>query len=94
MLENIRLSLKGIISHKMRSVLTMLGVIIGIAAIIIIVAIIQGSTQGLKDSMLGNSTNTVTLSLYSAENSYYEYSTESGGTIQGITTIPKKSIRL
>lgn len=93
MLENIRLSLKGIISHKMRSVLTMLGVIIGIAAIIIIVAIIQGSTQGLKDSMLGNSTNTVTLSLYSAENSYYEYSTESGGTIQGITTIPKKSIR-
>ena len=93
MLENIRLSLKGIISHKMRSVLTMLGVIIGIAAIIIIVAIIQGTTQNLKNNMLGNNTNTVTLSLFSAENSFMEYSTERGGSIQGINAIPQKSIR-
>ena len=93
MLENIRLSLKGIISHKMRSVLTMLGVIIGISAIIIIVAIINGATQNLKDEMLGNDTNTVTLSLYSAENSYMAYDTANGGTIPGITTIPKKSIK-
>ena len=33
MLENIRLSFQGIWSHKMRSFLTMLGIIIGIAAI-------------------------------------------------------------
>ena len=32
MLENIRLSLQGILSHKVRSILTMLGIIIGIAA--------------------------------------------------------------
>ncbi len=93
MLENIRLSLKGIISHKMRSVLTMLGVIIGIAAIIIIVAIINGTTQNLKDNMLGNDTNTVTLSLYSAENPYSPYDTSNGGAVQGITTIPQKSIK-
>ena len=31
MLENIRLSLQGIWAHKMRSFLTMLGIIIGIA---------------------------------------------------------------
>lgn len=93
MLENIRLSLKGIISHKMRSALTMLGVIIGISAIIIIVAIINGTTQNLKDEMLGNNTNTVTLSLYSAENQYMAYDTADGGTVQGITTIPQKSIK-
>ena len=34
MIENIRLSFKGILSHKIRSFLTMLGIIIGIAAII------------------------------------------------------------
>ena len=37
MLENLRLSFQGIWSHKMRSFLTMLGIIIGIAAIIAIV---------------------------------------------------------
>ena len=35
MRENIRLAFQGIWSHKMRSVLTMLGIIIGIAAIIV-----------------------------------------------------------
>lgn len=34
MLENIRLALRGISTHKLRSFLTMLGVIIGIASII------------------------------------------------------------
>ena len=31
-MENIRLAFQGIWSHKMRSILTMLGIIIGIAA--------------------------------------------------------------
>ena len=39
MLENIRLSFQGIWSHKMRSFLTMLGIIIGIGAIIAIVVL-------------------------------------------------------
>ena len=43
MLENIRLSLQGILSHKVRSILTMLGIIIGIAAIIAIVSTIKVS---------------------------------------------------
>ena len=40
--ENIRLALKGIWSHRLRSFLTMLGVIIGIASIIAIVSTIKG----------------------------------------------------
>ena len=40
MFENIRLSFRGIWAHKMRSFLTMLGIIIGIAAIIAIVSTI------------------------------------------------------
>ena len=39
MLENINLALQGVWSHKLRSFLTMLGIIIGIAAIITIVSI-------------------------------------------------------
>ena len=40
MLENIRLSLQGILSHKVRSILTMLGIIIGIAGALIPIGIL------------------------------------------------------
>ena len=43
MFENIRLAFQGIWSHKMRSFLTMLGIIIGIASIIAIVSTIRTS---------------------------------------------------
>jgi len=64
MLENIRLSLKGIWSHKMRSFLTMLGIIIGIAAIIAIVSTIKGTNEQIKNNLIGSGTNTVTVQLY------------------------------
>ena len=45
MRENIGLAFQGIWGHKMRSVLTMLGIIIGIASIITIVSTIQGTNE-------------------------------------------------
>ncbi len=63
MLENVRLSLRGILSHKMRSFLTMLGIIIGIAAIIAIVSTIQGTNEQIKQNLVGSGSNTVTVSL-------------------------------
>ena len=48
MIENIRLAFQGIWSHKLRSVLTMLGIIIGIAAIITIVSTIKGTNEQIK----------------------------------------------
>ena len=59
MWENIRLAFKGVWSHKMRSFLTMLGIIIGIAAIIAIVSTIKGSSEQLKRNMIGSGNNTV-----------------------------------
>ncbi len=64
MAENIRLSLRGIASHKLRSFLTMLGIIIGIAAIIAIVSIIKGTNQQIEDNLIGDGTHTVTVRLY------------------------------
>ena len=64
MFENIRLSLKGIWSHKMRSFLTMLGIIIGIAAIIAIVSTIKGTNEQIKNNLIGSGTNSVTVQLY------------------------------
>ena len=48
MFENIRLAFQGIWSHKMRSFLTMLGIIIGIASIIAIVSTIKGTSEQIK----------------------------------------------
>ena len=49
--ENIRLSIRGILSHKMRSVLTMLGIIIGVAAVIALVSIGNGVKQDIQNSI-------------------------------------------
>ena len=48
MLENIRLAFQGVWSHKLRSMLTMLGIIIGIASIISIVSTIQGTNEQIN----------------------------------------------
>ena len=70
MLENIRLSFKGIWSHKMRSFLTMLGIIIGIAAIIAIVSTIKGTNEQIKENLIGSGDNTVEIALYQGDWTY------------------------
>ena len=70
MFENIRLSFKGIWSHKMRSFLTMLGIIIGIAAIIAIVSTIKGTNEQIKENLIGSGQNTVSVQLYQGDYPY------------------------
>ncbi len=67
MLENISLSFIGILSHKVRSLLTMLGIIIGIASIIAIVSTIKGTNEQIKNNLIGSGNNTVDISLYQGE---------------------------
>lgn len=67
MFENIKLALQGIWSHKMRSLLTMLGIIIGIASIISIVSTIKGTNEQIKQNLVGSGTNAVTITLYQGD---------------------------
>ena len=64
MRENIGLAFQGIWGHKMRSVLTMLGIIIGIASIITIVSTIQGTNEEIKENLIGAGNNVVTVEPY------------------------------
>ena len=64
MRENIGLAFQGIWGHKMRSVLTMLGIIIGIASIITIVSTIQGTNEQIKENLIGSGNNVVTVEPY------------------------------
>lgn len=63
MLENIILSFQGVWSHKFRSFLTMLGIIIGISSIITIVSTIKGTNEQIKENLIGAGNNVVTISL-------------------------------
>ncbi|MFV2050055.1 ABC transporter permease [Metabacillus litoralis] len=53
LLENVKMALCSVLAHKLRSILTMLGIIIGVASVILVVAIGQGGEQLLKTSITG-----------------------------------------
>ena len=69
-MENIRLAFQGIWGHKMRSFLTMLGIIIGIASIITIVSTIKGTNEQIKQNLIGSGSNVVTVQLYQDSYTY------------------------
>jgi putative ABC transport system permease protein len=59
-LQAIKMSLKSIASNKMRSFLTMLGIIIGVAAVIIMVSLVQSATAQITAQMESLGTNLIT----------------------------------
>lgn len=61
-LESLKMATNAIITHKMRSMLTMLGIIIGIVSIICVVALGNGSQQEILNNI--NSLGTNTLDIY------------------------------
>jgi len=61
--ENIALAFQSIWNHKLRSLLTMLGIIIGIASIITIVSTIKGTNDQIKANLIGAGSNVVNVQL-------------------------------
>ena len=88
MIENIRLAFQGIWSHKLRSVLTMLGIIIGIAAIITIVSTIKGTNEQIKENLIGAGNNVVTVQL---NQSGYPYDMSWSSIPAGVRTITEET---
>ncbi|MDA3055869.1 MULTISPECIES: MacB family efflux pump subunit [unclassified Campylobacter] len=60
-LESFKMSVSAIFSHKLRSMLTMLGIIIGIASVICVVALGNGSQEKILASIKSIGTNTITV---------------------------------
>ena len=58
-----KMAMATIWSSKVRSFLTMLGIIIGIAAVIILVSLMGGLTQQLTDMFAEIGTNTIHVSI-------------------------------
>ena len=64
MMTSLKMALRSIGSSKMRSLLTMLGIIIGVMALVVLVSLVNGATNSVTDavSSLGSSMITVTVS--------------------------------
>ncbi len=76
-IESFKIALSSIWNHKIRSILTMLGIIIGVCAVIIIVAIGTGAQNQLTDELFGADKNIIEL--------YYEpFPSEDGGEMMWI----------
>ena len=76
--ENISMALASVRSNKMRSLLTMLGIIIGISAVIAIETIGSSMTGEVNDSMSGMGASDITVSLTQKSSS------DSAGTADGV----------
>lgn len=62
--QSLKMALKSILSNKLRSLLTMLGIIIGVVSLVVLVSLVNGATGSITDSInaLGNDMLNVTIS--------------------------------
>ena len=59
--ECLRVALRGLASNKMRTALTMLGIIIGVCVVILVVAIGEGATKRVTDAVNSLGTNLLSI---------------------------------
>lgn len=62
--DSIKMSWSNIISNKMRSFLTILGIIIGVASIIALITIVQGATDEVENQISGLGADKITVQAY------------------------------
>ncbi len=62
-IQSCKMSIASIVGNKARSFLTMLGIIIGVASVIILTGIGEGSTKAITDQLASMGTNLITVSM-------------------------------
>lgn len=72
MLNSFSLALKSIWANKMRSFLTMLGIIIGVAAVIILIGIVNGQMNSMMKSFTEMGTNRINVNCRNMRTRYVE----------------------
>ena len=65
--ETLKLALDAVWAHKLRSALTLLGMIIGVTAVVIVVSLIQGFNRYIEDKIAGIGAKTFSIRRFSFE---------------------------
>lgn len=63
MILSFRMALRSISANKMRAALTMLGIIIGVMALVVLVSLVNGATSSVTDAVSGLGTSMLTVSI-------------------------------
>ena len=63
-IETFRQAIQNVWSNKLRTFLTMLGIIIGVMAVIVIVGLGNGMTKSMRDSFSALGTNTLSVQVH------------------------------
>ncbi len=86
------LAVKSIVQSKMRSFLTMLGIIIGVGSVIMIVSLGNGMTDSVNETFEGLGTETISVNLMGrgstrsiSDDEIYEFAKENSDTIRAVT---------
>ncbi|HEX7031160.1 MAG TPA: ABC transporter permease, partial [Gammaproteobacteria bacterium] len=61
LLESLRSAMQSIWAHRLRSFLTMLGIIIGVAAVVAVVSLVQGLNHYVSGELEGLGSNNITI---------------------------------
>ncbi|HUU88775.1 MAG TPA: ABC transporter permease [Candidatus Glassbacteria bacterium] len=85
-LQSLKIALESLWSNKMRSFLSMLGIIIGVGAVIAIVSVGTGSTQQVTSSITDLGSNMITI--------YPRTPRGQGGTVSSVSSQDKFSLEL
>ena len=67
-MQSFLMAIKAITGNKMRSFLTMLGIMIGVLSIVVLVAIAQGANSAVVANIEGLGTNLLTVSIRARRN--------------------------
>ena len=62
--EMLRTAITALRAHKMRTTLSVLGIVIGVAAIVAIIAIVNGATAQMKEQIAGLGMRTITITIF------------------------------
>lgn len=62
-IQSFKMAWSAIISNKMRSFLTMLGIIIGVVSLVVLVSVVDGATSSVTDSISKIGTNLLTVAI-------------------------------
>ncbi len=63
MMLSFRMAIRSISSNKMRAMLTMLGIIIGVMALVVLVSLVSGATTSVTDTISGLGSNLLTVTI-------------------------------
>lgn len=91
MLQSFKLAMKSIWSNKMHSFLTMLGIIIGVASVIILVSLVNAYMSYMTDSFSSMGTNQITVNMINlssrsvSDEEMYEFYSEQGEVFDEIS---------